>query len=304
MKALRLLLAAMAFAAGSVLAPGLVGAEHLPGKTVVLIGGAGDNLGETPWQMLRDQFSLRGFLDSNVLEFQYAGGSFEPDGAWKPNPGGLCESYARASFQTLRKMLSDMLRVRPDHEVFLVGHGSGGFVATMALWAAALGPEDPAVWTNLSGIASIGGPMSGLSETRATFLQYNAVNIGCSDISMIDWMTEVGDARERFAESENRAARAMEKGYKIGSFGNTIDCAYRYAADICPNMRKRAGERAVLLPLLGDERLTMFIKNGTLSREYNVSHPVPDEVFDNHQALLLDGPVMAEVAEFVLSQVR
>src|SRR5690349_12417355 len=158
-------------------------ASHLPGKTIVLLGTIGRNVGETPWQMLREQLAQRGFPASEVLEFQYTGGTFGPDGAYTPNPGGMCESYSKASFLALRQLMADLKQNRPDNEVFLVGHGVGGFVATQALWGVAGQIEDPAIWSNLSGIATISAPMAGLSSRRTPFEFANASRLGCVDQS-------------------------------------------------------------------------------------------------------------------------
>jgi len=301
-----MVLAATAFlASGLWLAPASANASHLPNKTLVLIGGFGRNIGETHWGALKEQLALRDFPDSNVLEFQYAGGTFSPDGSWNPYPGGACESYSKASFLMLRQMMLDLTQVRPDNEVFLVGYDVGGFVATMSLWAAAFQQDDPAIWQNLSGIASISGAMSGLTDRRVGIEGTVAARQGCADQSMLLWMKEVGDNPERYVVSQQRAALAMQEGYKIGSFGNTVDCFYRYVSpDICPKMQERAGAQAVLLPLLGDERQTMFIKNGTVYKEYNVAAPVPDELADNHAAVLVSSGPMADLAEYVLSQTR
>jgi hypothetical protein len=282
-------------------------ASHLPGKTIVLLGSIGRNVGETPWQLLREQLTMRGFPDSEILEFQYTGGTFGPDGSYTPNPGGMCESYSKASFLALRQLMADLKEQRGDHEVFLVGHGVGGFVATQALWAAAFQADDPAVWENLGGIASISGPMAGLSTRRTTFLFANGGSLGCTDLSMVAWMDEVGDDPNRYATAEERGAGATALGYKIGSFGNTVDCLYRYTSpDICPRVTELAGggPAAIGLAALGDERLTQFIKTGTLWREYNITGEVPGDIGDNHTAMLLDAQPMAEVAEFVLSQTR
>jgi pimeloyl-ACP methyl ester carboxylesterase len=283
-------------------------AAHLPGKTIVLLGSIGRNAGETPWQLLREQLGMRGFPASDVVEFQYAGGSFGPDGSYTPNPGGQCESYSKMSFLALQQLMGELKQLKPDNEVFLVGHGVGGFVATQALWGvAAQSPEmNQEAWTNLSGIVSISGPMAGLSSRRTPFEFANAGRLGCVDPSMVAWMEEVGDPPERFAIVEQRAALVTQQlGYKIGSFGNTVDCAYFIASrDVCPKTTEIAGGRGILLQLLGDERLTMFAKTGTLWKEYNLTSDFEGDVIDNHSAVLLHTQPMAEVAEFVLSQSR
>jgi pimeloyl-ACP methyl ester carboxylesterase len=281
-------------------------ASHLPGKTIVLLGSIGRNVGETPWKQLREQLAMRGFPASEVLEFQYAGGTFGPDGAYTPNPGGMCESYSKASFLALRQLMTDLKTHRAENEVFLVGHGVGGFVATQALWGVAGGVEDPAIWSNLSGIVSISGPMAGLSSRRTPFEVANATRLGCADPSMVLWMEEVGDPPERYATVEQRAALVTQGlGFKIGSFGNTVDCAYYFAGpDVCPKVNEAAGGRGTLVRLLGDERLTMFAKTGTLWKEYNLTSDFPGDLVDNHSALLLEAQPMAEVAEFVLSQTK
>ena len=287
-----------------VVAPSVTSAQPR-GKSIVLLGSIGRNLGETPWQMLREQLMMRGFPESEIIEFQYTGGSFGPDGAYTPNPGGMCESYSKTSFLALRQVMAGLKQSRPNNEVFLVGHGVGGFVATQALWGAASQVEDPAIWSNLSGIASISGPMAGLSSRRTPFEVANAVRLGCAEPSMVLWMEEVGDPPERYAIVEQRALGVQQLGYKIGSFGNTVDCAYYYASpDICPKMTEMAQGRGVALRLLGDERLTMFAKTGTIWREYNLTSDFPGDVVDNHSALLINTQPMAEVAEFVLSQSR
>jgi hypothetical protein len=281
-------------------------ASHLPGKTLVLIGSGGMNVGETPWQGLRDQLTQRGFPDSEVLEFQYTGGTFGPDGGYTPNPGGQCESYSKASFLALRQLMADLKQNRPNNEVFLVGHGVGGFLATQALWAVAGQVEDQAIWSNLSGIVSISGPMAGLSERRAVFEHTNAGRLGCIDQSMIEWMEEVGEPQERYATVEQRAVLATQQlGYKIGSFGNTVDCAYYFAGpDVCPKVNEALNGNGVLIRLLGDERLTMYAKTGTLWKEYNLTTAYDGDIIDNHSALLLNTQPTAEIAEFVLSQTR
>src|SRR5689334_10065114 len=76
-------------------------ASHLPGKSIILLGSLGHDVGETPWKLLKDQLTMRGFPESEVLEFQYTGGTFGPDGSYTPNPGGKCESYSKASFLAL-----------------------------------------------------------------------------------------------------------------------------------------------------------------------------------------------------------
>ena len=283
-------------------------ASHLPGKTIVLLGSIGRNAGETPWEILREQLAQRGFPASEIVEFQYAGGSFGPDGAYSPNPGGQCESYSKASFLNLQQLMGELRQRKPGNEVFLVGHGVGGFVATQALWGvAAQSPEiAQEAWTNLSGIVSISGPMAGLSSRRTPFEYANGGRLGCVDLSMVAWMEEVGDPPERYATVEQRAALVTQQlGYKIGSFGNTVDCAYYIASrDVCPKATEIAGGRGILLQLLGDERLTMFAKTGTLWREYNVTSDYEGDLIDNHSAVLLHTQPMAEVAEFVLSQSR
>ncbi|MCC6177884.1 MAG: hypothetical protein IT305_21500 [Chloroflexi bacterium] len=280
-------------------------ANHLPGKTIVLLGSIGRNLGETPWDNFRQQLTMRGFPDSEILEFQYAGGTFGPDGAWNPNAGGMCESFSKTSFLALRQMMADLKANRPTNEVFLVGHGIGGFVATQALWAVMGGVEDPATWENLSGIISISGPMAGVNGRRAAVEFTQAATSGCADPSMVAWLAEVGDTPDRFAIAEQRGTAATALGYKIGSFGNTVDCAYRYTSpDICPQLTEAAGGQALLLRALGDERQTMFIKTGTLWKEYNETQPYPGDFADNHSALLLKTQPMAEIAEFVMSQTR
>ncbi|MGE3908445.1 MAG: hypothetical protein AB7K36_03780 [Chloroflexota bacterium] len=275
------------------------------GKSIVLLGSIGRNLGETPWQMFKEQLVMRGFPESEIIEFQYTGGTFGPDGAYTPNEGGMCESYSKASFLALRQVMAGLKQARPNNEVFLVGHGVGGFVATQALWGVAGQVEDPAIWSNLSGIVSISGPMAGLSSRRTPFEFANAARLGCVDPSMVAWMEEVGDPPERYATVEQRAAGVQQLGYKIGSFGNTVDCAYYYAGpDVCPKVTEAAQGQGLALRLLGDERLTMFAKTGTLWKEYNLTSDFPGDVIDNHSAVLLETQPMAEVAEFVMSQSR
>ena len=58
------------------------------------------------------------------------------------------------------------------------------------------------------------------------------------------------------------------------------------------------------LRLLGDERLTMFAKTGTLWKEYNLTSNYEGDVIDNHSAVLTTVQPMAEVAEFLMSQSR
>jgi hypothetical protein len=275
------------------------------GKTLVLLGSIGRNAGETPWDMLREQLMMRGFPENEILEFQYAGGNFAPDGSYTVNPGGMCESYSKTSFLALRKLMADLKQARPNNEVFLVGHGVGGFVATQALFGAAFQVEDPAIWSNLSGIASISGPMAGLSSRRAPFEFANAARLGCVDPSMVAWMEEVGDPPERYATVAQRTAGAVQLGYKVGSFGNTVDCAYYYAGpDVCPKVTEMAQGQGLALRLLGDERLTMFAKTGTLWKEYNLTTPFEGDIVDNHSSVLLEAQPMAEVAEFLMSQSR
>jgi hypothetical protein len=284
-------------------------ASHLPGKSIVLLGSIGRNVGETPWSALKEQLAMRGFPESDVLEFQYAGGTFGPDGAYTPNPGGMCESYSKASFLALRQLMVDLKQHRPDNEVFLVGHGVGGFVATQALWGTMAQVEDPAIWSNLSGVAAISAPVAGLSTRRTPFEIANAGRLGCADPSMVAWMGEVGDPPDRYEVVMQRGAIASQLGYKIGTFGNTVDCAYYFAGpDVCPKVNEAAQGRGLLVRLLGDERLTMFVKSGTLWKEYNMTSDYPGDLIDNHSALLLNNDPaanpMADVAEFVLSQSR
>ena len=283
-------------------------ASHLPGKTIVLLGSIGRNAGETPWQIFREQLAARGFPESEIVEFQYAGGAFGPDGTFTPAPGGQCESYSKASFINLQQVMGELRQRKPNNEVFLVGSGVGGFVATQALWGiAAQSPEiAQEAWTNLSGIVSISGPMAGLSSRRTPFEYANGGRLGCVDLSMVKWMEEVGDPPERYAQVEQRAALVTQQlGYKIGSFGNTVDCAYYIASrDVCPKTTEIAGGRGILLQMLGDERLTQFAKTGTLWREYNLTSDYEGDLIDNHSAVLLHTQPMAEVAEFVLSQSR
>jgi pimeloyl-ACP methyl ester carboxylesterase len=301
--------AVAALAAAMVVMGGMAAPEaqavHLPGKTIVLLGSIGRNAGETPWQLFREQLVMRGFPEHEILEFQYAGGGFGPDGSYTVAPGGMCESYSKTSFLALRKLMADLKDARPENEVFLVGHGVGGFVATQALWGVAGQVEDPAIWSNLSGIVSISGPMAGLSSRRTPFEIANATRLGCAEPSMVLWMEEVGDPPERYAIVEQRAAGVQQLGYKIGSFGNTVDCAYYYAGpDVCPKVTELAQGRGLALRLLGDERLTMFAKTGTLWKEYNLTSDFAGDIIDNHSAVLIHTQPMAEVAEFVLSQTR
>ena len=256
--------------------------------------------------MLRQQFAMRGFPSGKIVEFQYAGGGWAPDGSWTPAAGGACESFSKASFLNLRQLMVDLKERRPEDEIFLVGHGVGGFVATQALWAAAFQADEPAIWENLSGIASISGPMAGLSTRRTSFLFTYGQAQGCVDPSMVGWMEEVGDDPNRYAVVEERAAGATMLGYKVGSFGNTVDCLYYYTTpQVCPQVTAAAGgAAAIALRAIGDERLTQFAKTGTLWREFNVTGEVPGDIGDNHTAMLLQAVPMAEVAEFVLSQTR
>jgi hypothetical protein len=276
------------------------------GKTIVLLGTQGRNAGETPWQIFREQLAMRGFPASEIVEFQYAGGAFGPDGSFTPAPGGQCESYSKASFINLQQVMGELRARKPNNEVFLVGHGVGGFVATQALWGiAAQSPEiAQEAWANLSGIVSISGPMAGMSSRRTPFQYANGGRLGCVDMSMVKWMEEVGDPEDRYAQVAQRAALVTQQlGYKIGSFGNTVDCAYYIASrDVCPKTTEIAGGRGILLQLLGDERLTQFAKTGTLWREYNLTSDYEGDLIDNHSAVLLHTQPMAEIAEFVMSQ--
>jgi hypothetical protein len=284
-------------------------ASDLTGKSIILLGSLGRNAGETPWDLLRQQLTARGFPESDIVEFQYAGGAFGPDGAWTPNEGGACESFSKASFLTLQQTMADLKQAHPDHQVFLVGQGVGGFLATQALFGAAFGQApDPDAWTNLSGIAAISAPMAGLSTQRGVFLHAQGVQQGCTDQSMLTWMEEIGQAPDppgRYAIAEDLGSKVTALGYKIGSFGNTVDCEYRYGGPgVCPNLTEAAGQQAPLLLLLGDERQTMFIKTGTLWKEYNEGGSAPGDLGDNHSALLLKTQPMADVAEFVMSQTK
>jgi hypothetical protein len=285
-----------------------VQASHLPGKTIVLLGNIGRNAGETPWQLLREQLGMRGFPASEIVEFQYAGGAFGPDGSFTPAPGGQCESYSKASVIALQQVMGELRQRKPNNEVFLVGSGVGGFVSTQLLWGVmAQSPEiSQEAFANLSGIVSISGPMAGLSSRRTPFEFANGGRLGCVDQSMVAWMGEVGDPPERYAIVEQRAAIATQQlGYKIGSFGNTVDCAYYIASrDVCPKATEIAGGQGILLQLLGDERLTQFAKTGTLWREYNLTSNYEGDLIDNHSAVLLHTQPMAEIAEFIMSQSR
>ncbi|MFN8635906.1 MAG: hypothetical protein U0893_18810 [Chloroflexota bacterium] len=280
-------------------------AAQARGKTIVLLGSIGRDVGETPWKLFKEQLMMRGFPASEILEFQYTGGTFGPDGAYTPNPGGKCESYSKASFLALRQLMADLKERRPNNEVFLVGHGVGGFVATQALWGVMGQVEDPAIWSNLSGIATISAPMAGLSSRRTPFEYTNGGRLGCVDQTMVAWMGEVGDPEDRYATVEQRAAIAVKLGYKVGSFGNTVDCAYYYAGpDVCPKVTETSGAPPALLRALGDERLTMFAKTGTIWKEYNLTSNYDGDVIDNHSATLLSTQPMAEVAEWVMSQTK
>jgi hypothetical protein len=284
-------------------------ASHLPGKSIVLLGSLGRSLGETPWDMLRQQLASRGFPESDIVEFQYAGGGFGLDGVFSPAAGGACESFSKASFLALQQTMAGLKQARPDNEVFLVGQGVGGFLATQALFGAAFGQvPDPDAWTNLSGIAAISAPTAGLSTQRGVFLHAQGAQQGCADQSMITWMEEIGQAPDppgRYAIAEDLGAKATALGYKIGTFGNTVDCEYRYGGPgVCPKLTEAAGDKAALLLLLGDERQTMFIKTGTMWKEYNEGGTAPGDLGDNHSALLLKPVPMADVAEFVMSQTR
>jgi hypothetical protein len=283
-------------------------AGHLPGKTIILIGAAGLPLGETPWQVLKEQLALRGAQEQNVLEFSYAGGEMGADGTWQPAPGGGCEGYSKLSMLALRGLVGGLAKLRPDHEVFLVGYDTGGFVAMQSLWIALSGRDEPGIWENVSGAVSISGPVSGLSDARVSMYGTHAARNNCIDLSMLQWIKEIGDDPVRYQTSERRAGLAQQLGYKIGTFGNTIDCAYRYTSDdICPKVKAAtpggAITAALLLRSLEDERPTQFIKNAYW-REYNVAQPVKDERIDNHRATLLSTQPMAEAAEFILSQTR
>lgn len=284
-------------------------AQQLPGKTIVLLGGLGRNVGETPWDMFRQQLVMRGFPESEIIEFQYAGGGFGLDGVFTPADGGACESFSKASFLALQQTMAGLKAARPDNEVFLVGQGVGGFVATQALFGTAFQQvPDPDAWTNLSGIAAISAPTAGLSTQRGVFLHSQGAQMGCVDQTMITWMEETGNAPDppgRYAVTEDLGAKATALGYKIGTFGNTVDCEYRYGGpSVCPHLTEAAGQQAPLLRLLGDERQTMFIKTGTMWKEYNEGGTVPGDLGDNHSALLLKPDPMADVAEFVMSQTR
>lgn len=300
MRTLVILIVTLLTAVGTLVEPGSAQASHLPNKTVVLLGGFGRALGETHWEVLRQQFQMRGFSDANLLEYQYAGGSFSPDGTWNPNPGGVCESYSKASFLNFRQMMLDMTQVRADHEIFLVGYSLGGFVSTQALWYTMATPDDPA-FQNLTGIISIDGPMSGIGHERAALEYARGGSKACVDQSMVAWIEEVGQTPNRYAVTEQRTSQALALGYKVGSFGNSVDCAYKYISrEICPNAR----EAGFLLNALPDERPTMFAKNGSIYREYNIVDPQPDEFADNHRAVLISDAAMAELSEFVISQTR
>src|SRR6266536_3940110 len=98
---------------GVTLAAPTARASHLPGKTIVLVGSLAKSAGEVPWQMLRQQLAMRGFPASEIIEFQYAGGSWAPDGSWVQAPGGTCESFSKASFLNLRQLMVDLKERRP-----------------------------------------------------------------------------------------------------------------------------------------------------------------------------------------------
>lgn len=308
MKAWRLMTAALiaSILFGVFSVPGAQAEQR--GKTIVLLGSIGRNAGETPWELFREQLMQRGFPASEIVEYQYAGGAFGPDGSYTPAPGGQCESFSKASLIGLQQLMGELRMRKPNNEVFLVGHGVGGFVATQVLWGiAAQAPEIvQEAWANLSGIVSISGPMAGLSPRRAIFQHANASALGCVDQSMLVWMEEIADPPERYAQVEQRAALVTQGlGYKIGSFGNAVDCAYYIASvDVCPKVAELGRGQGLVMQALGDERLTQFAKTGTLWREYNLTSDYEGDLIDNHSAVLLHTQPMAEVAEFVLSQSR
>ncbi|MFN8524753.1 MAG: hypothetical protein U0821_16775 [Chloroflexota bacterium] len=283
-------------------------AGHLTGKSFILVGGAGRAHGDIPWQVLKEQLKLRGVQDSSILEFQYAGGDFTPDGSWHPYSGGACEGYSRASMLALRALVGGLASARPDHEVMLVGWDTGGFVVVQALLLAASGADPAGGWDNVSGAAAISAPVAGLSGRRAAFYHAAAAAQGCADTSMIQWIEDVAKEPDRYAAMEAKAALVQQAGYKIGTFGNTVDCAFKYiSADVCPKIRGAApggpATAELLLRALDDERPTQFIKNA-LWREFNITMDVDGELADNHRATLLSTQPMAELADLVVSQSR
>ena len=186
-------------------------ASHLPGKTIVLLGSIGRNAGETPWQLLREQLAMRGFPAADVVEFQYAGGAFGPDGSYTPNPG-------RAVRELLEGVVHHAAAAdgRPEGSASRTTRCSWSGTASAGSWrrrrsgASRRSRQDARNLDQPERDRQHQRPDGRPEHSRRTPFEFaNAGGFGCVDQSMVVWMEEVGDPPERYAHGRaaGRAGR-------------------------------------------------------------------------------------------------
>lgn len=228
---------------------------------------------------LKAAFRGRGYDDSDMLDFSYAGGTVTSSGTWRPAPYH-CEGTDRPPDENVAKieqLLRDYRDEHRDAHFTLVGHSLGGYLAFLAGARDAARAEDHRLGIDV--VVTLDAPLKGASADKKVILDLvDCPKTYLAGAALLADRTDPGTPDVR----RYQASIMAREGVRLGTFGNVNDCLWATARCI-------GGDWI-------DDGETQFLDGqASVSQRYEVQ----SEILYSHDAILTHPPAIADVVTFV-----
>ncbi len=228
---------------------------------------------------LKGEFVAHGYKESALLDFSYAGGSVDANGAWHPAAYG-CELTDRRpddNLAPLEKMLADYRARHPNAHFTLVGHSLGGYLAFLEGAREAARPAGGKLGIDV--VVTLDAPLSGVSADKKTILDI----IPCTKTYLAG-----GDIVAQKLDPTTPATRRAQttemaaQGVRLATLGNPDDCFWNPGHCLPGNWVDDSG--------------TQFLNGqASISNAYTIA-AAP---LASHDAILADATVARDTVAFV-----
>ncbi len=242
-------------------------------------GTSGTLLEEHRFDTLKAAFKAKGYTQSSLLDFSYAGGTVAANGAWQPAayPCEITDRTAEQNLAVLEAMLGDYRKKHPNVHFTLVGHSLGGYLSFLEGAREAGRPDSAKLGVDT--IVAIEAPLKGVSADKKAI--FDLIPCDKTYAAGGELVTQKADPLTPDIRRYQSAVMA-NAGVRLATFGNTLDCLYNTA--VC------VGGGWV------DDSGTQFLDGqASTSRAYAVH----SEPLASHDAILADGTVAKDTVAFV-----
>ncbi len=232
------------------------------------------------FETLKAAFLARGYDESALLDFSYAGGAVAAGGAWQPKPYG-CEITDRLpdeNLKPLEAMLKDLRKKHPQAHFTLVGHSLGGYLVFLeGAREAARAPGDK---LDIDVVVTLDAPLKGVSADKKII--FDILRCEKTYAAGADLVAQKLDARTPDVRRYQAAVMAQQ-GVRLATLGNAYDCVWNTA-------------HCLPAGVWIDDSDTQFLDGqASISKTYYID----TTPFGSHEIILTDSAAVRDTVAFV-----